>query len=244
MADDTALSPLIAADLDGDGLDDLLALGANLLYRNQGGRFAPEPLLAYPPPVGRIEVALLADFTGDGAPDLIVGGPGQLLGLYEGGKGFDQPGLAIATRPLQYPEAMSAGDIDGDGDLDLWVGQYRLPYREGQMPTPYYGRQTDGYPAYLLSNDGTRALHRHHDPRGPRSQAQAAHLQRLLGRSRRRRRPRPAGRQRLRRYRPVLQRRHRHLRRRHHPHRQRGIDLWHGPTSLATTTPTAASTCT
>ena len=47
LADDTTLSPLIAADLDGDGLDDLLALGANLFYRNQGGHFAPDAVGLY-----------------------------------------------------------------------------------------------------------------------------------------------------------------------------------------------------
>ena len=48
---------------------------------------------------------------------------------------------------------MTAGDIDGDGDLDLFIGQYKQPYVKGQMPTPYYDAN-DGYPAYLFQNDG------------------------------------------------------------------------------------------
>ena len=34
--------------------------------------------------------------------------------------------------------ALTAGDIDGDGDLDAWLGQYKAPYTEGNRPTPYY----------------------------------------------------------------------------------------------------------
>ena len=43
--------------------------------------------------------------------------------------------------------------MDGDGDLDVWLAQYKPPYVSGQMPTPYYDAN-DGYPAYLLLNDG------------------------------------------------------------------------------------------
>ena len=53
--------------------------------------------------------------------------------------------------------AITCGDIDNDGDLDVFVGQYKMPYTGGSMPTPYYDAR-DGYPSHLYLNDGTGNL--------------------------------------------------------------------------------------
>src|SRR5205814_10005788 len=55
--------------------------------------------------------------------------------------------------PLRDATVMTCGDIDGDGDLDVFIGQYKEPYEGGATPKPFYDAN-DGNPAFLLLNDG------------------------------------------------------------------------------------------
>ena len=48
---------------------------------------------------------------------------------------------------------MAVADVDGDGDLDVFIGQYKAPYQAGNMPTPFYDAN-DGFPSFLLINNG------------------------------------------------------------------------------------------
>ena len=149
------IHPLFTYDLDGDGLSEIIAAGCNRIYRNLGGgKFKQDDLL--PLPQRFFEVGVLADFNGDGTADFVAPGiRGDLL-TYQGRKDgtFSPQALGnIRGGPLRQPQALTAGDIDGDGDLDLWVGQYAISYVAGTMPSPYYDAN-DGLPADLLLNDG------------------------------------------------------------------------------------------
>ncbi|HUL51506.1 MAG TPA: CRTAC1 family protein, partial [Candidatus Nitrosotalea sp.] len=149
------IDPLILYDLDGDGLSEIILASKNLVYhRRPDDRFDAAPLCRNDP--GLILTALIADFDCDGAPDFLCA---RFDGLYLF-KGtpqgtFDEPGRLVwkADPHLKYAQVMTCGDVDGDGDLDVWLGQYKVPYTRGQMPTPFYDAN-DGYPAYLLLNDG------------------------------------------------------------------------------------------
>ena len=148
--------PVIAYDLNGDGLSEILLGQCNRLYWNEGGgRFKQDRLFAQP--AGVLRLGIVADFTGDGIPDYI--NPSKRGGLlfYEGdpdGRFTTEPrGRGHSKGPIVQPQVFTAGDIDRDGDLDLWVGQYQPAYLFGQMPTPYYDAN-DGLPSFLLHNDG------------------------------------------------------------------------------------------
>lgn len=150
------LHPLVVYDLDKNGFEDVLLLGAGTIRWNHGGALSEEqPLLTEPYPLA--EAGAVADFDGDGQPDLLAPRRSGDIVLYRGdGKGRfpDSPRLTPRLRGLlQGPSSIAVGDIDADGDLDAWLTQYRPPYSGGQMPTPFFDAN-DGWESHLLINDG------------------------------------------------------------------------------------------
>jgi hypothetical protein len=150
-----SIDPLIVYDLDGDGVPEIILAALNKVYRRRSdGTYQPEPLCKYPP--GVVYSAVMGDFDNDGAVDFLCQKYEGLV-LYKGSHAgtFDEPGRLVwpAPREMRYPMVLTCGDIDHDGDLDVFVAQYKLPYEGGQMPSPYFDAN-DGYPSYLLLNDG------------------------------------------------------------------------------------------
>src|SRR5438128_9105801 len=125
-------SGVAAGDVDGDGLCDLYFCsldGPNVLYRNLGGwKFRDISAAAGVACEGQYSTgAVFADVDGDGDLDLLVNsvGGGTRCFLNDGKGRFSEvtteAGLASHTGSM----SMALGDIDGDGDLDLYVANYR-----------------------------------------------------------------------------------------------------------------------
>jgi hypothetical protein len=151
-----SVDPLLVYDLEGDGVSEIILAPRNRVYRRQSsGSYEGGTLCAQAP--GTLFTAVLAEFDGDGAVDFLCATIKGLM-LFPGSAqgSFDRSGEAVWSPAAgwEYPMAMTAGDVDGDGDLDVFVAQYRVPYEGDTLPTPYYDA-ADGYPAFLLRNDGS-----------------------------------------------------------------------------------------
>jgi enediyne biosynthesis protein E4 len=149
------IDPLMVYDLDGDGLSEIILAAKNIVYRRRpDGAYEQRALCKHP--VDGITTAVIADFDGDGFADFLCANRKGLF-LFKGSSEgtFDEPGRLVwaADPPLKGAMVLTCADIDHDGALDVFLGQYRTPTL-GQVLRPYYYDANDGFPSYLLHNDG------------------------------------------------------------------------------------------
>src|SRR5215207_3918332 len=117
------------ADYDGDGDVDLF-VGfngtPNRLYRNDAGTLVDAAAMAGVADARATRAGAWGDYDADGDADLLVGfapGPQSVLKLYrnDGGKFTDVTADAGVARDSGAVRQLSWVDVDGDGDVDLFV---------------------------------------------------------------------------------------------------------------------------
>lgn len=151
-----------AADIDGNGFDDLYVCQPaglpNRLYRNSGdGTFEDVTEISGLGVLENTACALFADFDNDGRQDVIVvRANGPLLFLNQGGFRFQlQPdAFKFASPPQGTFTGAALADYDRDGWLDVYFCLYSFYQGTGQYkyPAPYHEAE-NGPPNFLMRNN-------------------------------------------------------------------------------------------
>ncbi len=109
-------SSVALADLDGDGILDVVAAGedgAIQAWRGDGTAVPGFPV-RFAADLSRGHSAVVADIDGDGHPEIVTGAANGIVVLEHDGR--TKPGW---PKPVDVDRAPAAADLDGDGDLEI-----------------------------------------------------------------------------------------------------------------------------
>lgn len=135
---------VLAADLDGDGDQDLV-LGSrvtpgrypetprSMILKNEGGKFSDASAVIAPAfeRIGMVSALAWADLDGDRQPELIVAGDWMPIQVFKRqGSQYTLVSAAMGLQALSgWFNCVVPFDADGDGDLDLFAGNEGLNTR-------------------------------------------------------------------------------------------------------------------
>ena len=129
--------PALCVDLDNDGWTDIVSTQGKLFRNLEGAGFADVSEAWGFKPHAKANVIAAGDLDGDGWPDLFIGmkedwndgNPAYYeaeLWRNKEGQGLEEVGGAAGIRRKAYSRGALIFDLDGDGDQDIFVANYRL----------------------------------------------------------------------------------------------------------------------